>query len=342
MPAPPYPDVTVLLPDPSLPDATKLGSVFSTEDLESIERVRGALEELAGYRFEWWQDHGRLLELLGSRKPGFVLNLCDTGFSNVAVQELHVPALLEMFGVPYSGSPPACLGLCYDKALVRAVAADCGVPVPRQRYLAVGEEPGDLGFPFPALVKPSRGDGGVGITVGSVVSGRPGLEEAVARLRGEHPGQGLLVQEFLDGDEYGLGLVGNPGLGFTVLPPLKVDWSGLPKGLPRILGYESKTLPDSPYWTELRFREAGLDPEVQDRMVRHGEMLFERLGCRDYARFDFRAGADGVVRLLEVNPNPAWCWDGKLNMMAEVAGMTYSGLLGAILETAQRRAAGAV
>ena len=65
--------------------------------------------------------------------------------------------------------------------------------------------------------------------------------------------------------------------------------------------------------------------------------LFERLGCRDYARFDFRADSRGEIKLLEVNPNPGWCWDGKVNLMASYQGMRYSELLGQILQAAVER-----
>ena len=65
--------------------------------------------------------------------------------------------------------------------------------------------------------------------------------------------------------------------------------------------------------------------------------LFERLGCRDYARFDFRTAADGEIKLLEVNPNPGWCWDGKLNLMAQWANWSYSDLLRAIIAAASQR-----
>jgi D-alanine-D-alanine ligase len=74
-------------------------------------------------------------------------------------------------------------------------------------------------------------------------------------------------------------------------------------------------------------------------MADYANILFERLGCRDYARFDFRADAAGEVKLLEVNPNPGWCWDGKLNLMAEMAGLRYSDMLRLILEAAQERVA---
>ena len=74
------------------------------------------------------------------------------------------------------------------------------------------------------------------------------------------------------------------------------------------------------------------------RLVRRqARRLFRRLGLRDYGRFDFRTDAAGRIKLLEVNPNPAWCYDGKLALMAGFGGMDYPALLGTILDTALAR-----
>ena len=80
-----------------------------------------------------------------------------------------------------------------------------------------------------------------------------------------------------------------------------------------------------------------LDEETQRKLLDYSNLLFERLGCRDYARFDFRCDDQGVIKLLEVNPNPGWCWDGKFNLMASFAGLRYADLLRLILEAAQER-----
>jgi len=149
----------------------------------------------------------------------------------------------------------------------------------------------------------------------------------------------LLIQEFLTGTEYSVGIIGNPGLSYDVLPVLEVDYSGLPSDLPCILGYESKWMPSSPYWTDIRYREARLDEDKVRKLHDYSKELFERLGCRDYARFDFRADAQGEIKLLEVNPNPGWCWDGKFNIMAGMAGMRYADLLRKIIEAALERVA---
>jgi D-alanine-D-alanine ligase len=147
------------------------------------------------------------------------------------------------------------------------------------------------------------------------------------------------VQEFLSGTEYGVGVIGNPETGFTVLPPLEVDYEGLDPGLPRLLGFESKAMPDSPYWSDIHFREARLSAEDRARIETAATTMFERLSLRDYGRFDFRADAAGRIKFMECNPNPAWSNDGKLAYMAGFAGMEYRDMLRLILETAQARAA---
>ena len=338
---PPFPDVTVLLGDPQRPDVTKVDARYSVEDLDAVRRMQTALERLADYRFRYLDEHARWLTELVAHPPAFALNFCDTGFRNVASQELHVAALLEMLDVPYSGSPPRCLAACYDKALVRAVAVAHGVPVPGEVFVRGCAPDVPLPVGFPALIKPNVGDGSVGITRESVVHGEHEARSRLAQLRDEWPGCDGLVQEFLDGPEYAIGLVGNPEAGFTVLPALQVDYGNLDAGLPHILSYESKTVPDSPYWRQLRYRPAQLTRDRLERLTAAATLLFWRLGCRDYARIDFRCDDDGEPRLLEVNPNPAWCWDGKLQIMAGFGGHDETSLLGAILEAAQRREAAA-
>jgi D-alanine-D-alanine ligase len=156
-------------------------------------------------------------------------------------------------------------------------------------------------------------------------------------LRQTLPDRAVLVQEFLSGAEYSVGLVGNPGIDLVALPVLEVDYSSLDPKLPKILGYESKWLPESDYWTDIQYCESKVDEETRRNLVHWSTVLFERLGCRDYARFDFRANANGEIKLLEANPNPGWCWDGKFNLMASFEGRSYPDILRMIIEAAQRR-----
>ena len=329
--------VTVLLGDPNLPDESKPGGRFTDDDLFQVEKLREALTAIPEREFVVWNDHTNLFERLRDERPEFVLNFCDTGFYNRARHELHIPALLEMLGIPYSGAGPVALGLCYDKSLVRAVAAAHDVPVPDESFLRAG---GELGtFNYPAFIKPNRGDGSVGITQASIVADPEAARATIAALRHNDPTAEILVQEFLSGEEYGIGVIGNPADGLTALPVMAIDYSALDPALPRLLDYSSKVDPASPYWNDIRYPAATLDAATQAAMLDWCTTLFGRLQLRDYARFDFRTNAAGQIKLLEVNPNPAWCWDGKLAHMGELAHLSHSDVLAQILDAAERRVA---
>jgi D-alanine-D-alanine ligase len=333
----PFPKVTVLLGDPSLPDTLKRNGQFNPEDFETIQRMKDALAELGDYEFTFIDNHQSLPRTLTADPPPFVLNLCDEGYRNKPELELHVPALLEMLDIPYSGAPPTCLGLCYNKHLVTSMAQSMDIPIPMESFLGPDDTVATLPSTFPALIKPNFGDSSFGITKDAVVDNASEILSYVDWLRNTYGPCPILIQEFLTGPEYSVGIVGNPGMTFRVLPVLEVDYSKLEPELPRILGYESKWLPDSPWWNQITYHKANLDEETRRQLSDYASVLFERLGCRDYARFDFRTDANGTVKLLEVNPNPGWCWDGKFNMMAGFAGLRYADLLRLILKAAQER-----
>jgi D-alanine-D-alanine ligase len=336
------PLLTVLLGDPSLGDLTKPDRRYTLDDRAQVVQLQTALEELDEYGFQYWDSHEELLVRLHRERPGQVLNFCDTGYRNVAARELHIPAYLELLEIPYSGTGPVGLGLAYDKSLVRALASAHGIPVPWERFLAAGQAPTPLlsTVPYPAFIKPNRADGSFGISAQSIVADVASAHDCVETLRRDIPGLDIIIQEFLPGQELGVGVIGNPGADFDFLPVLEVDFHHLSPTLPRLLDYGSKTDPDSPYWKGVQFVAAELPENTRLDVDSWSERLFTRLQLRDYARFDFRADRDGKLRLMEVNPNPAWCHDGKLAWMARLAGESYAQLLRRIIEAARARRQG--
>ncbi|HEX3500929.1 MAG TPA: methyltransferase domain-containing protein [Stellaceae bacterium] len=332
-------DVAVILGDPQLGDSVKPQGRFGEADLQTVATLRAALATLPDYRFRFLDDHATLADSLRRAPPDLVLNLCDEGYGNDATMEAHVPALLDMLGIPYSGAGPGCLTLCYDKSVVRGVAAALGIAVPDEIFIAPDQPLTAMSAHFPALIKPCLGDNSVGIDEQSVVAAPEEAQAALRRLRHLVPGRPLLVQEFLAGAEYSVGVIGNPDTRLETLPILEVDYTELDGNLPRILAYASKWDPQSPYARKIAYRKADLPEPVSRRLIDQVTRLFARLGCRDYARFDFRAVTDGEIKLLEVNPNPGWCWDGKLALMASFAGQSYPDLLRRILAAAEARLA---
>ncbi|MGB5258244.1 MAG: methyltransferase domain-containing protein [Woeseiaceae bacterium] len=335
--------VAVLMGDHRQRDVVKPGGAFDADDFHTIAELRKALAQIPGYRFTYIDSHETLIDELRAHgnKTDFVLNLCDEGFNNDPTKELHVPSLLEMMGIPYSGGNPQCLAYCYDKSLVRGIATEMDIPVPAA-FMVAPEEVTFISFPleFPVIVKPNFGDSSVGITADSVCYDIGQLEQAIANVR-EWSGFScpVLVEEYLTGKDISVGIIGNPPENYTTLPIIEEDYSGLPDGLPRICGYEAKWDSESVYFKALRSIPADLPLATVEFLEASCNKLFQRLGCQDYARFDWRIDSNGTPRLLEANPNPGWCWDGHLARMAEHAGMTYTQMLERILAACSDRLA---
>lgn len=331
--------VAVAMGDPAKQDLLKPAAVFDEDDFYTIDQMKAALRELKDYRFIYLSNHDALIAELGKLKgkADLVLNLCDEGLGNDPLKELHVPALLEALGIPFTGAGPQCLAYCYDKSLVRGIAKEMGIPVPEAFFIKPGESTYEMPFTFPVIVKPNFGDSSFGITQRSVVQDHEELLNVVTELHRKYGYEKpILVEEFLTGADLTVGIIGNPGVSYTVFPVCEEDYSELPEDLPRICGYEAKWDADSPY-ARLRSIPANLPDDTEKRMVDACLKLFERLGCRDYARIDWRLDADGNPKLLEVNPNPGWCWDGHLAKMAKFAGVSYAGMLEAVLRAAEQR-----
>ena len=333
-------NVVVILGDPAKPDPLKPLSSFDDDDYYTIDQLKNALRELKDYSFTYLSNHNTLLHDIAKLKTKenlMVLNLCDEGFNNDARKELHISSLLEMFDIPYTGSGPQSLAYCYDKSLVRGIAQEMEIPVPAAFFIKPEDTTFELPFGFPVIVKPNFGDSSFGITQRSVANNIEELVNAISEMREKFGyDKPILVEEFLTGKDLSIGIIGNYPESYTILPIIEADYSSIPAELPKICGYESKWLPDSPYWN-IKSIPAELPEEINKLIVECCLKLFERLENRDYCRFDWRLDSEESPKLLEVNPNPGWCWDGHLAKMASIAGMSYSEMLEAILKAGEQR-----
>jgi len=337
-------NVVVILGDPTKADPVKPWGVFDDDDLYTVDQLKGALrvlEQNGNYSFRYLTNHDTLIQdlvkLRERQKVDLVLNLCDEGYCNDETKELHVAALLDVFRIPYTGARPQCLAYCYDKSLVCGIAKEMGIRVPESFFIEPEHTTFELSFDFPVIVKPNFGDSSFGITQRSVAYSIEQLTNAISEIREKFGyDKPILVEEFLIGKDLTVGIIGNPPEDYTVLPITEEDYSLLPKEFPKICGYEAKWLLDSPYW-KLRSIPAELPEETEKFIIECCLKLFERLECRDYCRFDWRLDAESSPKLLEVNPNPGWCWDGHLVKMTKIAGNSYAEMLEMILQAAEQR-----
>jgi D-alanine-D-alanine ligase len=328
--------IAVIHGDLHKPFPTYPNGDWASNDYGVIDQLRVALAELRGFDFTYLYHHDTLFQDLQAGGFDLVLQLCDDGYMNNPDMAAHICAMLDMIGLPYTGSGLKAMMLTSDKQFELDIARQNGVPVPESR-LVQPWEPLPTDIRFPALVKANAADGSLGLTHKNVVHNQTELAAAFQRMRDQFQIEGpLLIQQYLGGRDIFVSLIGNPPDDFCVLTMTEEDYSALPPDLPKICGYESKWDPTSPYW-QITSQPTTLSPEKQAFIIDCCKRLYTRLDIRDYARFDWRLDENDEPYFLEVNPNCAWCFDGHLAKTAALSGLSYSDLLRLILETSLRR-----
>jgi D-alanine-D-alanine ligase len=267
-------------------------------------------------------------------RPDVVFNLCESVYGNTC-WEMNIPALLDLFQIPYTGSSPLTLGLCQDKGKVKDILLSQGILTPRYKIFdrGVGSVRGNI---FPIIVKPLHEDGSLGISKESVVFDDETLSRQIQYVVEKYR-QPALVEEFIDGRELNAGLVEINGK-VGVLPISEIDYSEFPEGVPKICGYEAKWVTESiEYQKSKPVCPAPLEWVMKRRIEHIALRVFKLFGCRDYARVDIRIDRDGKIYVLEVNPNPDISPQSGMTRAIKVQGMTFEEFIGGLLDRALQR-----
>lgn len=243
-------------------------------------------------------------------------------------REAQVPALLEAYGVPYTGSDPVALAITLDKALTKRLWLGAGLPTPAFRVLATPEDLDDPSEAFPRFVKPVAEGSSIGIDAGSLVRDAASLRARVAHLWAAY-GQPALVEPFLPGPEYTVGIVDRDGT-----PAVLGVAQTAPAG--RLRGFAEKRAAAG---AEAPFRAVG-DPRSVAELGDLALRAYRAVGCRDFARLDLRCDADGRPQLLEINALPGLApARSAMAFLADRAGGGYPDLIATVLSGALRRRA---
>ncbi len=267
---------------------------------------------------------------LSRLRPDVVFNQYDD-IVHGAIYEMRVAALVRMMGFPLTGSHALALGLCRYKYMAVSLLQGAGLPVPPESRLL--ERTGDISrfrWRFPAIVHPAQEHAGIGLGRESVVHSVRQLRTQVRTILQVHK-QPAMVQRFLTGREFNIGVVG--GRKLRVMPFAEVNYSKLPDEIPPIMSYAAKWLANT---VEYR-RTSVVCPAVVDaRLARKLSSLsvdaFRAVGGWGYGRVDIRLDDAGEPYVLEVNCNPCIEDDVALARSAKAAGITYPQLLQLIIE----------
>lgn len=266
------------------------------------------------------------VEALEALHPDVVFNLCE-GYREWSAGEHCVAGLLELLGIPYTGSGPIALGIALNKPLSKELFIARRIPTPRfALYRAV---PASLQpLTFPVILKLAAEDASLGITPDNVVFDEASTHTRLRQLLDQYHSP-VLAEEFINGREFTVALFdGQPLLVEEI--EIRVE--------PRIVGFRAKWEAGS---TEYQGTTAVFAPVITDEqreeMMKLAERVWDVIGIRDYARVDFRMDAHGRISVLEANPNPDISAGSGYRRSLEAANISYQDFIARLLDNAITR-----
>jgi len=271
-------------------------------------------------------------------KPDIVFNIAE-GMNGVS-REAQVPAILDMLGIPYTGSDPLTLATCLDKARTKEILSYYKIPNAR---FVIAESPAEittLNLKYPLIVKPVSEGSGKGIFSTSFVENKNELIREVERITSEYR-QSALIEEFLPGREFTAAVMGN-GSDAEVLPIVEINYKDFPDDFIPIYSYEAKWILDTKENPLDVFHcPARISPELEKAIKENVLRTYNILRCRDWSRIDIRLDDRGIPNIIEVNPLPGILPNPEENSCypkaARTAGINYNDMINKVLFAAAIR-----
>lgn len=250
----------------------------------------------------------------------------------------HLPAMLEMLRLPYTGSNPLTQALVLNKAKMQEVLSANGVPVLTSQVFNSPDDPLMEELAFPLIVKPLGQGSSAGITSKSIVNSKPELSERVENIIAVFH-EPALVQPFLNGREFSVPMLGNPPV---VLPAIEPDFNKIPDGYARLDSLEIKWIFEEQAETHHLVCPAILDDRTRKMIEDVAQKTWQALQIRDWCRIDMRCDQRGNIFVLDVNSPPGIIppeisTTSYFPMSARAAGISYNQLLQKIIQAAADR-----
>ena len=280
-------------------------------------------------------DLGVLRSAIEEWKPHIAFNLLEE-FDGVAVYDQNVVSYLELLHVPYTGCNPRGLMLARDKVLSKKLFSFHRISFPDFIVVPQGRRvKRPKWLPFPLIVKSVTEEASLGISQASIVQDDAKLKERVEFIHAS-VGTGALIEQYIEGRELYVGVMGNGQL--HVLPVWELIMDQLPEDARRIATERVKWSRTYQAKYGIRSGEAKNLPDGKAKEIQHlAKRVYRALGLSGYARIDVRMDAAGQVYVLEANPNPQIAHDEDFSDSAEHAGYTYQELLQELLRIGLRR-----
>jgi D-alanine-D-alanine ligase len=297
---------------------------------ETVAIIAAALES-GGHRTIRLGGGEQFLDNIRGEKVDIVFNIAE-GRGNYRSREAQVPSVLEMLDIPYTGSDPQCLAICLDKPVTKRLVTLAGVKTPRWWLITDEAELDSVlweGLHFPVIIKPAYEGSSKGIRLTSLAHNVRQAEEETGRILADYR-QPVMVEEFIDGDEVTVGIIGNTPA--RVLGMMRI----VPKNQAGYFVYSLEVKRDYVNLVDYECPPR-LTQDILNRLEDSSLKAFRALGCRDFARIDYRVGRDGTPYFIEINPLPGLGTYSDLVIMATRLGWTHEGLIRAVFDAALTR-----
>jgi len=295
---------------------------------ETIDAIREVLESEGHEVIKLGGDRG-LIDRVRQGPIDIVFNIAE-GLEG-RNREAHIPALLEFLSIPYTGSDPLTLSLTLDKAMAKRVVMSQNIPTPRFKKIEKMNDLDGLDLHYPLFIKLCYEGSSKGVRLDSKILDPRSLGEKTRNLL-ETYGSPVLVEEFVKGPEFTVGVLGNDDP--FVLGVMQIEIKGNPPE-ESIYSLEIKR-----EWEEkVRYH---CPPSIDQNLLKKIEEValrsYRALECRDVSRVDIRVGEDRTPYFLEINPLPGLSpVYGDLVIMARSMGWDYARLVKTIFHQALKR-----
>lgn len=302
------------------------------EEFDLPETIDAIQEVLKTEGFEVFPLGGgiEIANKIREQQIDFIFNVAE-GFGGRS-REAHIPSLLEMMEIPYSGSDPLGLAVTLEKGITKRIAASLAIPTPSFWVLDGVDDISNVPHRFPLFVKPLWQGSSKGIRRTSRVENSEDLEREVARLFENYPGDNVMIEEYVEGREFTVGVVGNKNP--EVIGIMEIAFRD-----PRQKDFCYSLEVKRNWKEEVEYHvPPRLDRRVEEAICKSAVRLFRTLKLRDIARFDFRLDRQGLFYFLEVNPLPGLSPEsGDLVILAQKKGWSYQDLVLKITQSAFSR-----
>lgn len=299
----------------------------------TIDLIKEGIED-TGHEYMFIEADENFVENMKYLNPDLVFNRAE-GLRGES-RESHVPAVLEMLNIPYIGSNVLTTAVSLNKSCAKKILSYHGLPTPQFKTISQIGKIETLIMNYPLILKPNEEGSSMGINEDNVVYNKENLKNKISMMLKEYD-QRILIEEFIEGREFSVGLLGNGNKDPEMLSILEIDFSLLPDDVANVFGQRAKTRYDSlDHYICPAEIPKNLEQELSDLSLK----IWNYLDIKDFARIDFRMNEKGEIFFLEVNPLPGMDFDLKANdfsfypLMAFRSGYTYNDLIHRILLSA--------